>query len=38
MAIRYGANVVLQGELLDPDAPRDERRVRFKRSYDGIDA
>jgi len=33
IALRYGADRVLHAELLDPDAPRDERRVRFVRSH-----
>ena len=36
IAIRYGADVVLQGELLDPDAPRDAQRVRFTRNHSEI--
>jgi hypothetical protein len=38
IAVRYGADRVLHGELLDPDDPRDERRVRFVRSHPEIES
>ena len=38
IAVRYGADRVLQGELLDPDDPRDERRARFVRSHPEIES
>lgn len=33
LAIRYGSDRVLTGEVLDPDDPRTERRTRFLRSH-----
>ena len=38
IAVRYGADRVLRGELLDPDDPRDERRARFVRSHPEIES